>query len=309
MKGETVLYSIAGAGLTLLCFASAQWLGPVGALTNMLAALPISYLVMRFGLQAGLFAVVLSVAALWQLADVAVLMSYLGLYIVPSLLLPHLLRKGQPWDRALLISCVVTLVVAATLLLSYLQLSGQQPGAQIDRYLQSEVDVAMQVYRNANLDETQLAELKEVATAVAGFIRKTFVGLYAGGVLLIHLLTLFLLQRLRRKDYTLQGVAFLQWRLPALMIWLLIAAGFTLLLPLPKLALGGRNVLAVLLPLYFLQGLAVVNCFLQRKSWPPALKGLIYVMVFVLNPLPLVVTGVGVFDLWVDFRRPRKKDL
>ena len=59
--------------------------------------------------------------------------------------------------------------------------------------------------------------------------------------------------------------------------------------------------------LYFLQGLAVVSSFLQRKKYPPAIKGLIYLLVFILNPLPMIITGVGVFDLWIDFRRPRNK--
>lgn len=309
MKGEAVLYGIAGAGLTLLCFMSAYWLGPVGAFINMLAAVPVCYLVMRFGLNVGAVTALLIAAALWQLADVATLSSYLGLYMVPSLLLPYLLSKGQAWDRALLISCVVTLLAAGVILLGYLQYSGQEPGVLIESYLQSEVDTAMQAYRDANLSESQLAEIKDVATQVADFIRKTFVGLYAVGVLVIHLLTLLLVQRFKKDRYTIEGVSFSQWRLPALLIWILIAAGFALLVPAAPVSLAGRNLLAVLLPLYFIQGLAVVSCFLQRKTWSPALKGLVYVMVFLLNPLPLVVTGVGIFDLWVDFRRPRKKDL
>lgn len=309
MKGEAVLYSIAGAGLTLLCLFSAHWLGPFGAFINMLAALPIAYLVMRFGLPAGLVSVVLAATALWQLADDATLSSYLALYLVPALLLPMLLRRGQAWDKALMISGVTTLLVAATLLLVYIQFSGQEAGAMIDAYLKAEVDAAMKAYGEAGLSGSQLAELKDVAVQVADFIRKTFVGLYAAGVLVIHLATLYFLQRLKSAQYRIEGVAFTHWRLPALLIWVLIVAGFALLAPLPLVSLAGRNLLAVLLPLYFVQGLAVVSCFLQRKHWPPAVKGLVYVLVFVLNPLPLVVTGVGVFDLWVDFRRPRKKDL
>lgn len=309
MKGEAVLYSIAGIGLTLLFFLSAHWLGPVGAFTNMLTALPACYLVMRFGLRVGLSVVVISTVALWQLLDLATLMSYLGLFIVPSLLLPRLLQRGMNWDRALLISGATTLLVAATLILTYVQLSGQQLSVLVDRYLQSEIDAAMQAYSAAEFTADQLANLKEVAAQVADFIRNTFVGLYAAGVLLVHLVTLFVLQRLKREHYQIYGVGFSQWRLPAMLIWLLIVTGFTLLAPLPELVLAGRNLLAVLLPLYFMQGLSVVSCFMQRKSWSPAVKGMVYLLVFILNPLPLVVTGVGVFDLWVDFRRPRKKDL
>ena len=309
MKGEAVLYSIAGFGLTLLLFLSAYWLGPMGAFTNMLTAAPACYLAMRFGLTSGLFTVVLAGGVLWQLTDGAGLMNYLGLFTVPALLLPTLLRRKLPWDKALLISSLATLALSALLVVGYLQLSGQDAMTLVDRYLQSEVDTAMQAYGNAGLTAAQLADLKEVAGQVADFIRKTFVGLYAAGVLVIHLVTLLLLQRFRRDHFEIEGAIFSQWRLPALLIWPLIVAGFALLVPLDEIALVGRNLLAVLLPLYFMQGLAIVNCLLQRKTWPPALKGLIYLMVFVLNPLPLVVTGVGVFDLWVDFRRPRKTDL
>ncbi len=309
MKGEAVLYGIAGVGLTLLLFLSSHWLGPVGAFTNMLSALPICYLVMRFGLTTGIYAVLVSVTLLSALIETSALTSYMGLFIVPSLLLPSLLKRGQVWDRALLISGGVTLLVAGTLLMFYIALSGKEFKLLIDGYLQAEISTAMQTYSEAGFSESQIDDLKDVAVQVADFIRKTFVGLYAGGVMVIHLVTLLLLQRFKKNQYQIEGVEFTQWRLPAMLIWLLIAAGFSLLIPLPALALVGRNLLAVLLPLYFVQGLAIVCCFLQRKSWPPALKGLIYFLVFLLNPLPLVVTGVGIFDLWIDFRRPRKKDL
>jgi len=309
MKGEAVVYSIAGVGVTLLLLLSSHWLGPVGAFTSMLAALPACYLVMRFGLASGLWVVMLSAVALLQLADLAALVSYLGLYAVPSLLLPSLLRRTWAWDRALLVSGAATLLVAGVLLISYVLLNGQELGPLIDSYLKAEIDLAMRAYNEAGFSGSQLSDLKDVATQVADFIRKTFFGLYAAGVLVVHFVTLGLLQRFRRERYQVSGVPFTQWRLPGMLIWLLIVAGFALLVPQVGVALAGRNLLAVLLPLYFVQGLAVVCCFVQRKSWPPAIKGLIYVLVFVLNPLPLVVTGVGVFDLWIDFRRPRIKDL
>jgi len=309
MKGEALLFAIAGVGLTVFLFLSSHWLGPIGAFTNMLSAFPICYLVMRYDLRTGILAVLASVMTLALLTETSVLTSYLGLFIVPSLLLPSLLRLGQTWDRASLISGVVTLLVAGTLLLSYIAINGQELNHLVEGYLQAEVDMAMQTYSEAGFSESQIGDLKDVAIQVADFIRKTFVGLYAAGVLVIHLVTLFFIQRFRKNHYRIEGSSFVEWRLPALLIWLLIIAGFSLLVPLPELALVGRNLLAVLLPLYFVQGLAIVCCFLQRKSWPPALKGLIYILVFLLNPLPLVVTGVGIFDLWIDFRRPRKKDL
>jgi len=65
------------------------------------------------------------------------------------------------------------------------------------------------------------------------------------------------------------------------------------------------NVLIILLPLYFLQGLAVMEHFLVRKGLSLLMRGLSYLLLLVVNPLPVIVTGVGIFDLWADFRKPR----
>lgn len=308
MKGESVLYSLAGVGLVLLLFLSAHWLGPLGAFTNMLAAFPVCYLTLRFGLTTGVVTLLLASASVWQLAGVTPLISYLGLFSAPSLLLPWQLRHEKPWDQAIFNSTLAGLGIAGVLLLAYLQMSGQTFGALQERYLQAEVELAMQTYSAAGLSDSQLAELKVFAAQAADFIRSTFVGLYVVGILAIHAVTLLVVRGFKRERWAIAGIPFTQWRLPPQLVWLLIAAGFALLVPLPALALVGRNLLAILLPLYFVQGLAVLSCFLQRKKWSPALKGLVYLLVFVLNPLPLLVVGVGIFDLWIDFRRPRSKE-
>ena len=37
-----------------------------------------------------------------------------------------------------------------------------------------------------------------------------------------------------------------------------------------------------------------MNSFLRRKTYPPAIKGLIYLLLLILNPLPIIITSVGV---------------
>jgi hypothetical protein len=37
------------------------------------------------------------------------------------------------------------------------------------------------------------------------------------------------------------------------------------------------------------------------------MRGLGYLLLLVINPFQLLVAGIGVFDLWVDFRKPRIK--
>jgi uncharacterized protein YybS (DUF2232 family) len=52
--------------------------------------------------------------------------------------------------------------------------------------------------------------------------------------------------------------------------------------------------------------LAVIDCFFRRKAFSPVFRAIGYVLVTLVNPLPMLVTGIGVFDLWADFRKPRE---
>jgi hypothetical protein len=104
---------------------------------------------------------------------------------------------------------------------------------------------------------------------------------------------------------TLPGPSFARWRPPELLIWGLIASGFAVAFGTGPFQNVATNLLIILLPLYFLQGLAVVEHFLARRGLSPLLRGVSYLFLLVVNPLPVIVTGVGIFDLWADFRKPR----
>lgn len=308
MRSQAVLLTAVGIGLTLLFLQGGSLLGPMGAALNLLTPIAAAYLSMRFGLRTGIIVVAVVSLLLLQLAPFYTLTAYLSLFGVGSLLLPFLLQQKQSWDRAVFISVAGAVVATVVIAIVAVLVSDGRFDQLVGRVIQSEVEQAMQIYRDAGFSESQLQELQEVVDGLATFIQQSFYGLFIAGVLAIQFLCLALLQRLKKNYYQISGVPFTSWRLPAGLIWVLIASGFAMFAPIEQLALLGRNLLAVLLPLYFLQGLAVVSSYLQRKAYPPAIKGLVYALLFILNPLPLIITGVGVFDLWIDFRRPRKKD-
>ena len=175
--------------------------------------------------------------------------------------------------------------------------------------IQAEVDQAMQIYGDAGINQTQLQEMQVIMDGMAGFITRCFYGLYLASILVVQASCLFLLQRLQGSWYEIVGTPFARWQLPPRLIWGLILAGFLWLMPVEVVSVVGLNLLVVLLPLYFLQGMAVVSSFLQKKPYPPLVKGLIYLLSLIFNPLPIIITCVGVFDLWIDFRRPRQKNI
>lgn len=309
MKVQSALLTAVGIGVTLLCLLGISWIGSAGAFLNLLTPLAAAYLSMRFGLRSGIVVVAVTSALLLQLATTYTLLAYLGIFGVGSLLLPWFLRQQLPWDRAVLYATIGSAVVTAVMMLAAVAAGGINIQTLIDQMIQAEVDQAMQIYRDSGFSESQLQNMQQIVDGLAEFIGNSFYGLYLASILAIQTFCLLLLQQLKGNWYQISGAPFAHWRLPAGLIWVLIAAGFMLLLPVEIVASVGRNMLVVLLPLYFLQGMAVVNNFLQKKSYPPLVKGLIYLLLLILNPLPIIITCAGIFDLWIDFRRPRQKKI
>ena len=117
-----------------------------------------------------------------------------------------------------------------------------------------------------------------------------------------------LLSLLARGRYTVPGRAFPEWKSPEWLVWILITAGFLVAFVEGIAGTFALNLLVILLPVYFLQGLAVIDCFFRRKAFSPIIRTVGYLLVTLVNPLPMVVTGIGVFDLWADFRKPKEPE-
>jgi len=92
------------------------------------------------------------------------------------------------------------------------------------------------------------------------------------------------------------------WAAPEWLIFVLLGAGFLLLVPLNGARFFGLNLLMVVAVLYFCQGVAVVATWFHRLGLPRLLRMVGYPLLF-LNPFFFVIITLGLLDLWLDFRR------
>ncbi len=122
---------------------------------------------------------------------------------------------------------------------------------------------------------------------------------------------LYLLRRFpERRGQWFSLVSLREWKAPEQLVWALIACGFIPFIPgLGSIRSVAFNLLLVIGALYFAQGLAVIGFFFAKNKVPRFLRGLTYVLIVFQQIFTLVVVGLGLFDLWGDFRRLRKDKL
>lgn len=305
--GQKASHLLGGILATLALLAGGDQLGPLMILCSLILPFPAALVQMRCGTLVGGGVITLVALVLLVQASGVAAGSYLLQHGLGSFLLPFWLRRGWNWDRAVGASLAVTLAVAGVLLVGYAQSQNVALSEPINQYVQIEMDRAVAAAETAQMTPEERQEFQAYAQRTAAFMLRAYPGMAVTVTGVFLLLLLVMLRAAARGRYELPGPAFSRWKSPEWMIWLLIPAGFGVLLGTGVWQTIGINLLVVVLPIYFLHGLAIVSHYFQQRQTPLLWRWLGYVMVTVFTPLPFVVLGMGVFDLWADFRKPRIK--
>jgi uncharacterized protein YybS (DUF2232 family) len=96
-----------------------------------------------------------------------------------------------------------------------------------------------------------------------------------------------------------------RWSTPEWLIWVLIATGFVLFAPFEPARTAALDGFVCVATIYYCQGLAIAAFYLKMLSTPAPWRGVVYFITGVQPMLAALVATVGVFDLWIDFRRLR----
>ena len=310
MKMQQGLYIVLGALAGYALFGSFAALGFAAVAVNLFTPLPAAFVGMRFGSKAGVFAVLMTALFVILTSDLSTTLMYLVQFGIPGATLPWLLNRGLAWDKATVAVLWVMLTVSLCGLFAVSVVAGQSPFAMAGDLIGNEIAqttvVMQEMFARADLPADQKKEVSLAVGKMAIFLQDAYPGIAitVSGLMTVGLV--FLLSVLARGRYTVPGKAFPEWKVPEQLVWILIASGFLVAFSDGLPGTFALNLLVILLPVYFLQGLAVIDCFFRRKAFSPIFRAFGYLLVTLVNPLPMVVTGLGIFDLWADFRKPKE---
>jgi uncharacterized protein YybS (DUF2232 family) len=99
-----------------------------------------------------------------------------------------------------------------------------------------------------------------------------------------------------------------RWKAPEKIIWIFIASGALFFIPQKDINFISLNIFLVVCFIYLLQGLAIVSFLFQSKKVPVFFLYLFYFLIAVQQILMIPIMAIGLFDIWVDFRKLFQKD-
>lgn len=239
----------------------------------------------------------------------------LNYYVVVPVVMLGAIRRGYAISPTITGS-VIAPVMVSLILLGLASMIAQQSPRALLLHAFEQVLHAMQEQLQT-LEPTQDGNGDRLMAATET-VSKVFLMMLPAMLVMNHLLTNvvnYVLVRLylqqSRTPIRLDPEDLACWRASDYLVWVFLASGAMLLLPLGILSTFGLNVFLITLMIYLLQGIAIAVFWGRRLPFPPRVRWLLAVLVFLLaGPLCAVVcTVMGLFDLWVDFRRQRRHPL
>lgn len=298
---------IKGSIVTLTLFLAYISFPMVGLIPGVFASLPCMYYTLKSGKLAGSAIVVIAAVVLAIVVDPATTALYLLQCGIISLALPLFLAKGRGAARAIVYAVALNIAVILVMAVVYGTSQGVDLDRQVLKGIESSISQTMSLYEKSGLKGDELSLLKQGMQQAGVLIGRVYPALLITGLGIIAGLNLLLLKRLSaRLPEPLPVGDFKQYKNPEQLVWVVIAAGFAMLVDNEGIARGALNVLVVTLFVYFIQGMAIVTHFFNRLSVPVFVRVVFYIFLIVQPYMAVAIAVLGLFDIWANFRTPKQ---
>ena len=295
---------------SMFLFMSGVSLPPLGVVLLPFVAQPVLLFGFKYGMTGGL--AILGVAFLLLMIFAGEELAFIyGLFAIMAGLLLAMLGRIRTIEYLVGSIAAVMLTITAGLSL-YFYGSWALMFGELRTGLTQQLESAVRVQEKMGLSQESLDLLKEQAPQIVEMMLRLLPALLLLSFAFVVLINILYLGRRfpeqREQWFSLQFLR--EWKGPEPLVWGLIACGFVLFMPgLGALRAAALNLLLVIGACYFAQGLAVIAFFFHKNNVPRFLRGLTYVLIIFQQIFTLLVVGLGLFDLWGDFRRLSKNNL
>lgn len=297
-------------GATVVLYLTGLSIPLVGFLFIPLVIQPSLAFGVKYGKRGAMWLLFSASALFFLMASREVALSYL-LFAIMVVLLLHSFGRGWSIEVVVVGTAAGTLATVSVVMLSLFG-SLSDLRERVSHNLKEGLDITLVFYEKVGFSAETIEITRESSSQAIEVIVQIMPALaFIGFVTVILINLVFLYYRFPEyRSFLFSNSNFKEWRSPEPLIWCFILSGFSLFLP----ASWGLNTLALNLLLisalfYFFQGLSIIAYFFHIKKVPIVLRSIGYVLIILEQLVTIFVVGLGLFDLWGDFRHLNKRDL
>jgi len=282
----------------------------VGLVASIVLPTPIVLIFLSHGRQAGLIAAALLFVIFYGLSGSTQVLVLLGEFTVMAFLLAETINGQFSFEKCIGISAIGSALVSLSLMFSLYSGGDQSLTVIFQEKFKKSVEVSLKSMKETGKEMPGPDNLDEIIEETSKKLAYSYPALIAVGSLFTAMINYFFILWIWPRFY---GSALVfsgeisEWSLPDYFVWPFILSAMGAFFTGDGIQVVGMNLFILLLMIYFLQGIVIVHHFLQTKKVPAVFRVIAFILIITQPVFIGLAIGLGVFDLWVDFRKIRAK--
>ena len=282
---------------------------PLGALVGILSPFPLVFIFLQRGKQVALVLMALIFGVLWFLVGQNQALLFMAEYAVMAFVLGEMIRARFPGGWCIGASSLISGGVSILLLVALLGDQDTTVKEFFENQIRAHFAQSFETFGSIGENKAEIEEIKAVFEKMVGGFASSYPAFVFIGSLISAMANYGLLRLVWGRIYGLglfSERTFAQWVCPENLVWGFIAACLALFLGQGFIGDVGLNLFIVMMVIYFVQGMSITIHFLKARKVPIFLWLIFFILIFAQPILIGLIAGIGVFDIWVDFRKIRK---
>lgn len=280
----------------------------LGLFVSIILPTPIILIFLANGRRAGWASATALFFILLALAGPNQAIVFLGEFVVMAIIMAETIKGSFPFEKCILFSAAGAAVISLSLLVS-VHGGGEKSASEFfQEQIKKSIEQTFESVENAGKDQADMETMRKFAEESSIKFAAAYPAFLAVGSLFTAIINYLAVMFLWPRFYgtsLFSSVEFSKWILPDQLVWPLILSGLASFLASGGLQVFGFNFLILFLAVYFLQGAVIVLHLLQSKKVPVFLRIIIFIIIMTQPLFMGILIGMGIFDLWVDFRKIR----
>ena len=282
---------------------------PLGALVGILSPFPLVFIFLQRGKEVALVLMALIFGVLWFLVGQNQALLFMAEYAVMAFVLGEMIRARFPGGWCIGASSLISGGVSILLLVALLGDQDTTIKEFFENQIRAHFSQSFETFGSVGENKAEIEEIQAFFEKMVGGFASSYPAFVFIGSLISAMANYGLLRLVWGRIYgpgLFSERTFAQWICPENLVWGFIAACLALFLGQGLIADVGLNLFIVMTVIYFAQGMSIAIHFLKARKVPIFLWLIFFILIFAQPLLIGLIAGIGVLDIWVDFRKIRK---
>lgn len=296
----------AGIVITSLIFSASVFMPVIGFFFSIFIPLPILFYRSKLGRSTGL---IIPVATLLIAAVIIGGLSldtlFFGGLMLLGFSLSELLEKNLSIEKTIAFACLTVICTGGFALVFFSITQGVGIYSLISSYVAANLELSLLLYKGLGVPKETIDAISASMDHIQYVLVRLLPAFTVTSMIFVAWTNLLVAKSFFRKRgiYYPDFGPLNMWRAPEQIIWALIASGLMLMIPEKGLKMIGINGIIIMLTVYFFQGIAIVSYYFQKKKMPRLFRIILYCFIGIQQLALAAVIMIGVFDMWINFRK------